>query len=141
MRILVVEDQPDHLVGDIEVLKRAGHMIDFADTRLKAMALLHAFSYDVAVVDLILIQSSGDTVVAEAMLKGVGVVVTTAATDPKLEALKDSLELMNCEMPKTVLRKPFSPIMLEVAVREAYQHRRSPITQSLEKQEQKPTQD
>lgn len=135
MRILIVEDEAEHLAGHVEHLKRAGHTVDFAQAKQRALTLLNTCAYDVAVIDLILIQSTGDTVVAQAVAKGVGVIVMTAAGDERIQGLVDSLTLLGCDGPYILLRKPFSHTILDMKIQEAFQNRISPIARAIEKTE------
>src|SRR5215204_3021907 len=118
MRVLLVEDDPTQLTIFSEFVRRGGHEVDTAASRQKALALLEEHEYDAAVIDLVLVVSTGDTVAERAYWKGMGVVIMSAAKPEMLEDLKATLELRGCKV-HVALSKPFPPGVLVPALEDA----------------------
>lgn len=124
MRILLAEDTEADALLSADFLRREGHEVDICDRRNRAIQLLAEKQYDVAVVDLILVASTGDTVIQAASKAGLGV-VAISASDRSMEDLKATLDLMGVKIHAS-LKKPFSLRMLLVAVEYAYGQKMQP---------------
>lgn len=120
MKILLVEDNPAHITLFKSWLESASHEVDVACSKDTALVMLNKAAYDVAVIDFVLVASTGDTVARTASARNVGVVMMTAAQqDSVVEDLVESLSLLGCKT-SCVLRKPLTPGILLVAVNKAY---------------------
>jgi DNA-binding response OmpR family regulator len=107
MRILLVEDEAALRVAYADHFERAGHEVDTAVSRQQAMELLRTRGYDAAAIDLVLVQSTGDTVAEAAHEKGTGVVLMSAATKANaLEDVREILAMKGCRV-YAALKKPF----------------------------------
>lgn len=117
MRILLVEDDPITMFDFIDFLEKAGHHVDHASTKDKAINFLNAYQYDVAAIDLVLVASTGDTVAQKAYLKGVGVVLMSAS-EVSIDDTVTTLELKGIYV-SSKLKKPITPRILLMALEEA----------------------
>jgi two-component system response regulator ResD len=125
VKILLVEDDPVQCNIVSGFLHRYGHEVDTAATRDRALDLLNSNHYDVAVVDLVLAVSTGDTVAYHASLKGMAVVLISAANVEFMNTMKDTLELRGATI-ASVLTKPFTPAILNIAINHAAANRPEP---------------
>lgn len=133
MRILLVEDTEADAQICMDFLKKLGHDVDTCDRREHAIRLLTQNKYDVAVVDLVLVASTGDTVIRKASKGGLGV-VAMSASEASMEDLKLSLELMGTKVHAS-LKKPFTLSMLRTAIELAYKERDAPRVEALTSEE------
>lgn len=122
MRILLVEDDPTQSLVLSEYLKAQGHEVDTASNRDRADEYMQTRQYDVAAVDLVLTVSTGDTVAERAYHRGLGVVIMSATTEEQLQVVKETLELRGARV-HHVLKKPFTPRMLLIAIEDAYRQK------------------
>jgi DNA-binding response OmpR family regulator len=125
VKILLVEDDPVQCNVVSGFLHRYGHEVDTAATRDRALDLLNCNRYDVAVVDLVLAVSTGDTVAYHASLKGMAVVLISAASVEFMNTMKETLELRGATI-ASVLTKPFTPAILNIAINHAAANKPEP---------------
>lgn len=120
MRILLVEDDPTQSGIMADLMRRAGHEVSHAASRDRAIELMVQGKFDVAVVDMVLVGSTGDTVAEHAIAKGTRVVLMSAA---KEQCLADHVALLNLKgyHVSATLSKPFTAGILMVAINKAYQ--------------------
>jgi DNA-binding response OmpR family regulator len=126
MRILLVEDEPAMSLVFAAHLRRAGHDVDVAISHTKALELLAANRYDVAAIDLVLVQSTGDTVAEAACTRGLGVVLMSAAVEAGLlDDVSQTLLLKGFRV-HAALKKPFTPEVLRLKLEEANRAKTTP---------------
>lgn len=125
MQVLLVEDDPVQCSIVSGFLERAGYAVDTAATRDRALELLNKKQYDVAVIDLVLAVSTGDTVAYQASLKGMAVVLISAANNQFMSDMKATLELRGATI-SSVLTKPFTPHVLIHHVKQAATNKPAP---------------
>jgi DNA-binding response OmpR family regulator len=118
MRVLLVEDEPDHAIPIKDYLEQHGHVVQHTISRDGAMKLLDTEQFDVAAVDLVLVMSTGEIVAEAALKKGVGVVIMSAADGPSWEDLNALMEMRGLRI-QHKLRKPVAPAMLLAALESA----------------------
>jgi DNA-binding response OmpR family regulator len=122
MKILLAEDTEADALLYTDYLTKKGHEVDTCDRREQALKLLGEKDYDVAVIDLVLVASTGDSVIQAASTAGLGV-VAMSASECSMDDLRLSLEMMGFKVHAS-LKKPFSLRMLLTAIDYAYKERR-----------------
>jgi DNA-binding NtrC family response regulator len=111
--VLVVDDDRSILRTFTRILQRAGFLADTAENGKEALAKIHARSYDVALIDVILGDSNGLDLlpkIEEKSPKTVKIIMTGAASEKKAEACENGADAF--------LTKPVNPEMLLSIFRE-----------------------
>jgi CheY-like chemotaxis protein/HPt (histidine-containing phosphotransfer) domain-containing protein len=120
LRVLVVEDSPVNQILVRESLEAAGHAVEVAGSGYEAAALLDAKTWDAAVIDISLPDTTGWQVIQtlrdvekRAGSRRMAVVVITAHAGPDGDGSPHTTEY------DSLLVKPFTPRDLQEAVRTA----------------------
>jgi DNA-binding NtrC family response regulator len=133
LKILVIDDEATMRDACREILTRAGHDVELAESGLSGLGLVSRWSYDVILLDLRLPDVDGLTVLRQMREHDPEAVVIVITGHGSIESAVESMKLGAFDF----LPKPFTPAELRQAVEMAQQKRLLALENAYLKEELK----